>query len=103
MDLISRSVLIEALEKRKRKATAFSDVDWNSALKVCIDTVKEQPKVGEWIPCSERLPERDVEAVVKQIEELKDQFHGGTLQEHYFKIALETAIEIIRRGGVSNG
>ena len=22
-----------------------------------IDMIKEQPKVGEWIPCSERLPE----------------------------------------------
>ena len=42
----------------------------------------------------------DVEEVLKQIEELKDSFHGGTLQEHYFKIALETAIEIVRNGGV---
>lgn len=24
-----------------------------------MDIVEEQPKVGEWIPCSERLPETD--------------------------------------------
>lgn len=24
-----------------------------------IDIINEQPKVGEWIPCSERLPEED--------------------------------------------
>ncbi len=23
----------------------------------CIDFVESQPKIGEWIPCSERLPE----------------------------------------------
>ena len=55
--MIDEKKLIETLEKRKRKATAFSDIDWNSALKVCIDIVKEQPKVGEWIPVSERMPE----------------------------------------------
>lgn len=27
-------------------------------IRMCIDVVKAQPKVGEWIPCSERLPEK---------------------------------------------
>lgn len=31
-----------------------------------------------------------------------DLIRRSTLQEHYFKIALETAIEIVRNGGVSN-
>lgn len=44
----------------------------------------------------------DVEDVVKQIEEIKDSFHGGTLQEYYYKGALEMAIDIVKRGGVSN-
>ena len=29
-----------------------------------IDIIAEQPKVGEWIPCSERLPEKDGEYLV---------------------------------------
>lgn len=30
---------------------------WNDCNKYWCDTIREQPKVGEWIPCSERLPE----------------------------------------------
>ncbi len=30
---------------------------WNDCLFMFIDIIKKQPKVGEWIPVSERLPE----------------------------------------------
>lgn len=30
---------------------------WNDCNKYWCNTIKRQPKVGEWIPCSERLPE----------------------------------------------
>lgn len=30
-----------------------------TACMAIIETIKEIPKVGEWIPCSERLPETD--------------------------------------------
>lgn len=37
------------------------DKEMNELVLLCIDTFKrminKQPKVGEWIPCSERLPE----------------------------------------------
>ena len=29
---------------------------WNACNKYWCNTIKRQPKVGEWIPCSERLP-----------------------------------------------
>ena len=32
---------------------------WNACNKYWRNTIKRQPKVGEWIPCSERLPEED--------------------------------------------
>ena len=38
---------------------------WNDCNKYWCNTIKRQPKVGEWIPCSERLPEmhrEDMEA-----------------------------------------
>lgn len=31
---------------------------WNACNKYWRNTIKRQPKVGEWIPCSERLPEK---------------------------------------------
>lgn len=30
---------------------------WNACNKYWCNNIKSQPKVGEWIPCSERLPE----------------------------------------------
>lgn len=30
---------------------------WNACNKYWCNTIKRQPKVGEWIPCSERMPE----------------------------------------------
>ena len=32
---------------------------YNECLVDVLGTIKEQPKVGEWIPCNERLPEED--------------------------------------------
>lgn len=57
--MIDEKKLIEELEKLKQEVNMPVDIVWNNLLKVCIDTVNEQPKVGEWIPCSERLPEVD--------------------------------------------
>lgn len=32
---------------------------WNQCNRSWIKTIEEQPRVGEWIPCSERLPEEE--------------------------------------------
>lgn len=32
----------------------------------CIKAVEEQPKIGGWIPCSERLPDKDGEYICTQ-------------------------------------
>lgn len=48
-DLISRSELIEDIKRRK-----YIDKPLEEIFETIID---EQPKVGEWIPVSERLPE----------------------------------------------
>ena len=34
---------------------------WNQCNRSWIKTIEEQPRVGEWIPCSERLPEAEGE------------------------------------------
>lgn len=49
----------------------------------CIKAVEEQPKIGGWIPCSERLPEENEEViccfksgVVKALVLFNCKFHG---------------------------
>lgn len=37
---------------------------WNACNDMWFKLIKAQPKVGEWIPCSERLPEEDGEYLV---------------------------------------
>ena len=38
---------------------------WNDCLFMFIDRIKKQPKVGEWIPVTERLPEEHDSAFAK--------------------------------------
>lgn len=35
-----------------------------NTLNYVIDLINEQPKVGEWIPCSERLPKQSLNSVI---------------------------------------
>lgn len=37
---------------------------WNQCNRSWIKTIEEQPRVGEWIPCSERLPEEGAVVLV---------------------------------------
>lgn len=41
---------------------------WNACNKYWCNTIKAQPKVGEWIPCSERLPDESGTYIVNAIE-----------------------------------
>ena len=54
--MIDEKKLIEDLEKLKQEVNMPVDIVWNNLLKVCIDTVNEQTKVGEWIPVEVELP-----------------------------------------------
>lgn len=79
--MIDEKKLIEALcklgeETEKHKKTAEKDPQqgmFEFALSNqlamphnAIEKVKEQPKIGEWIPCSERLPETQNNILVCQ-------------------------------------
>lgn len=41
---------------------------WNACNKYWCNTIKRQPKVGEWIPVSEKLPEESGTYIVNAIE-----------------------------------
>lgn len=66
-DLISRSLLLEALDKSDKDARSDADIQgycdgWNDAVEI----INEQPTVynNGWIPCSERLPETEDDVLV---------------------------------------
>lgn len=40
---------------------------WNDCNKHWIEVIKEMPKSGEWIPCSERLPEKFGKYLVTEV------------------------------------
>lgn len=42
----------------------FADETREWALKDVIEVIEEQPKVGEWIPVEERLPEQSLNSVI---------------------------------------
>lgn len=55
--MIDEKKLIEELNKGKRLVQKYKEYTAEDAYNHVITTVNEQPKVGEWIPCSEGLPE----------------------------------------------
>lgn len=40
-----------------------------------------------------------IDEIVEQLDRAKDEFSGGTLQEHYYWKGIEDAIEIVKSGG----
>lgn len=54
--MIDEKLLIETMQWRMREAGTS---DWNRCLDEVEMFIKEFPKVCEWIPVSDRLPEKD--------------------------------------------
>lgn len=54
--MIDEKKLIEDIEKEFEGVCVY-DVSPSQAVNDFVEIVDRQPKVGEWIPCSERLPD----------------------------------------------
>lgn len=62
--MIDEKKLIEELRKYADElGTVRGEIELANGVLKAISIINEQPKVGEWIPCSERLPE-DNQAVL---------------------------------------
>lgn len=56
--MIDEKKLIEELENLKEKTIIMpSDIVFNNAMKIAIDTVNDQPKLDKWISVDDALPE----------------------------------------------
>lgn len=59
--MINEKKLIERLQ---RCVDTSDNSNFTNGLLSAIDVVNQQPKIGGWIPCSERLPEDGVDVLV---------------------------------------
>ena len=57
MRLIDADALVEKLKKLYTMAFAESDSAYHSAYRSLAKIVEDAPTVGEWVPCSERVPD----------------------------------------------
>lgn len=61
--MIDENKLIEEVEDMM-SPFLFADETREWALKDVIEVIEKQPKIGEWIPVEERLPEQSLNSVI---------------------------------------
>ena len=66
--MVDEKRLIEEIEKIFETDEENIDCTLSDFAYHVFDCIKEQPKVGEWIPCSERLPVESGTYIVNAIE-----------------------------------
>lgn len=71
-----------------------NDGTWNDAMDRAVELAKTAPKVGEWIPVSERLPEGENEVLVTV---------SGKLNNITFDNAIEIGFYCVIDGWIING
>lgn len=59
--MIDEKKLIERLQ---RCVDTSDNSNFTNGLLSAIDIVNQQPKIGEWIPCSQRMPENETEVEI---------------------------------------
>ena len=58
--------------KRYISGGGVTDRKANKAMDMAIEALKQEPKTGEWIPCSERLPKNNDWVIVTIVDERGD-------------------------------
>lgn len=76
--MIDEKKLIEDIEKEFDGVCVY-DVSPSQAVNDFVEIVDRQPKVGQWIPCSERLPENEQEVEITYVKK-----HWKTGEPLYF-------------------
>lgn len=66
---------------------------WNQCNRSWIKTIEEQPRVGEWIPISEKLPE-NIKTVLVTIKELEQPILGWYGNKFGWRIVMPEFVNI---------
>ena len=100
-DLISREALIDVIEKQK--------IDNDAYCRMCIDSMKElieeQPSVtdtnvgGKWVPCSEKMPDKEYELYWTTHEDGSIVLHGYTKKNGFIYNWEVDDLELRKRQG----
>lgn len=94
--MIDEKKLIEKLEKqcpnaKMGKLNGIPEIV-KGAVDDCIKIVKRQPKVGEWIPCSERLPKQGEQVICTLV---SARGHRFVTQEQFFPNLLKEPFPMV--------
>ena len=92
-DLISRSALIERINSRKRAFWDCESIDDEYGEILYI--VNKQPTVKS-------IPKEKLQEIVEGLEDAKDGFSGGSLQEYWYRKAMTDALSIVKEVGGMN-
>lgn len=82
--MIDEKRLLEVLEKN------FYGIGGVEVLKQIIN---EQPKVGEWIPCSERLPKHDGDYLIQAINDCEGIYMAVSSYDSQYKSFSSDGVE----------
>lgn len=73
--MIDEKKLIEDIEKEIEFAMKCNMPTMVAGMRQIASIIEDQPKVGEWIPCSERLPENETRVLVQWKKYFSDEIH----------------------------
>ena len=78
---------------------------WNDCLFMLIDIIKKQPKVGEWIPVSERLPEEhdSIFAKLYGTDKWNDAFWRAQSKDVLVTIEYEDGVRTVKSSHTTDG
>ena len=55
--------ILERLDVIRKNVKTDEDLEWNRAVYRCSEIIKEESQNSGWIPCSERLPNAEVDVL----------------------------------------
>ena len=84
--LIDEKKLIEELRKYADElGTVRGEIELANGVLKAISIINEQPKVGEWIPCSERLPKHDGDYLIQAINDCEGIYMAVSSYDSQYK------------------
>lgn len=92
--LIDEKKLIEELRKYADElGTVRGEIELANGVLKAISIINEQPKVGEWIPCSERLPKHDGDYLIQAINDCEGIYMAVSSYDSQYKSFSSDGVE----------